>query len=222
MTFRNKYLIFIIFSLLVLLFFLFFNNFLIAPRQEINETEIQQINSDPLITKAHDFYASFIRTHNLISQNGDLKILIFCDFTNPDCKDVWQNLQDIRNLSVSIAWKNFPNPSNQVSQSVSRAAICASQQNAFWQYADLLFKNQDDLNELDLINFARQLDLDFDKFETCFNNENILELIGQDMEDTQRLQVNNFPYAIVGSVRFDMDKIEDIKNVILSELPGGK
>ena len=60
--------------------------------------------------------------------------------------------------------------------------------------------------------------MDVDKFETCFNNENIIELIGQDMEDTQNLRVNNFPYVIVGSKRLDNENInlleETIKNKI--------
>ena len=221
MSQNKKYIILVIFSFIALLIFLFLSNFLNSDFKARENIELadQKLNYDPLITKADDFYRSFIREHNLVWQNGNLQVQIFCDFSSLDCKKVWQYLQQIRseNLAVSIAWKHFPTPLNPVSQSASRATLCAREQGAFWEFGDLVFENQEILDELYFIDFLKKLNLDYEKFETCFNNENVLELIGQDMEDTQKLQVNNFPYAIVGSVRLDKDSIGELSNVILSE-----
>ncbi len=57
----------------------------------------------------------------------------------------------------------------------AEAAECAGDQNKFWEYHDLLFKNQGGENvgtfaDPKLVAFAQQLGLDMTKFNACFNS----------------------------------------------------
>ncbi|MFH1456505.1 MAG: thioredoxin domain-containing protein [Patescibacteria group bacterium] len=215
------------FSIIVLMIVFAFNIFLDNNflESKINENNIllpnaDQFSNDPYVTKADDFYASFIHEHNVVWQNGNLQVQVFCDFLDSECKKVWQDLQQIRSegIKVSIAWKHFPILFEPVSQSASRAVLCAKEQDFFWEFGDLIFTKQETLNEIDFADFVKELNMDNEKFESCFNNENILELIGQDMEDAQKLLVSDFPYTIAGYSRVDKSKINNLKNIILSEL----
>ncbi|MFH1610362.1 MAG: thioredoxin domain-containing protein [Patescibacteria group bacterium] len=224
---NKRYIWFVVLSLLALAgFFVIFNMFEYDVQKEeivINQDNISdepdELSSDPFVTKASDWYSSFIKPHNLIEDNGDVSIIAFCDFTQYECGGLWNKLKEMKDngLPVVLAWKHFPVPTDPVSRSASKAVICASQQNAFWDFTELIFKKSSPLDESSFAAMVEYLGLNMDKFESCFNDENVVELIGQDMEDTQKLEVNTFPYVIVGSERLDKEEISGIENVILSE-----
>ena len=225
---NKKQIWFVIVSLLALVgFFIIFNSFeyemFKSDQNEIvggENTEDVLITKDPFITKASDWYKSFIKPHNLILDNGDIPVVAFCDFTQHECGGLWNKLKEMKEsgLPVMLAWKHFPIPTNSVSRSASKAVICAGEQNAFWDFTELIFKKSSPLEESNFSVMVEALGLDIEKFESCFNEQDVVELIGQDMEDTQNLRVNTFPYVIIGSERLGGDQINDLYSIILNRL----
>jgi 2-hydroxychromene-2-carboxylate isomerase len=225
---KEKYIWFVIISLLALAgFFIIFNSFeydmFKNDQNEVvvdGDTEDVLMSKDPFITKASDWYKSFVKPHNLVMDNGDIPVIAFCDFTQHECGGLWNRLKEMKDkgLPIMLAWKHFPLPTNSVSRSASKAVICAEEQNAFWEFTELIFKKSSPLEESNFSAMIEALGLDIEKFESCFNEQDVVELIGQDMEDTQSLRVNTFPYVIIGSERLDSGEMDMLEETIQDKI----
>ena len=65
----------------------------------------------------------------------------------------------------------------------AEAAECALDQGKFWEFAKMNFKNQKNLTEDNLKSFARQLNLDQEIFDTCFDGHEKQGKIKSDIND---------------------------------------
>jgi protein-disulfide isomerase len=117
-------------------------------------------------------------------------IVEFSDFECPYCarfvsQTLPQILQDYGD-KIQFAFRNYPLPASMhpYAEKAAEAAECASDQDAFWQYHDLLFQNQSDLasviqsdqtNGVNLVisklkEYASNLGLDTAKFNQCLDS----------------------------------------------------
>ncbi|HOY56319.1 MAG TPA: thioredoxin domain-containing protein [bacterium] len=185
----------------------------------INKSAVlTNVAGDPLIEKASDFYKKYIRQHDAYVGQGETPVIVFCDFTLPACQQVWSVLAKIRNNQpelltdkMVLAWKNFLVPTNSNSKLAAEAALCAKEQGKFWQYGDLLFANQENINEKNTIKWALELDLDKEDFEACLSSGKMLESIGYDMEDAEKLYIDGLPYILIGSKRLEKDNFIELE-----------
>ncbi len=117
-------------------------------------------------------------------------IVEFSDFECPYCaKFVTQTLPKILTDygdKIDFAFRNYPLPASMhpYAQKAAEASECALDQDAFWQYHDLLFQNQSDLSQLiqtdqtngvnlvvsKLKEYASNLGLDTAKFNQCLDS----------------------------------------------------
>jgi protein-disulfide isomerase len=175
-------------------------------------------NTDPLITKASDYYQSFVRNYTPVAGGGHPAVIIFCDFTAASCRDVWQKLMAVKaQADFTLAWKNFPAAVGDTSRRAGLAALCAQAQNKFLDYADLLFANQNDLGIANLRSLAKQAGLALDAFNSCLTDEKMLQLLGQDLADGQNLMIDRVPYLFVGNSRVESSQIGNLEKIIESE-----
>ncbi|MDQ7028222.1 MAG: DsbA family protein [Anaerolineae bacterium] len=79
------------------------------------------------------------------------------------------------------------------SVSAAIAAECANEQGEFWAYHDLLFANQQNLNQSAYIAFAGELGLDVDAFTGCIDNETYLAEVRADTAAAQQLGATGTP-----------------------------
>ena len=63
---------------------------------------------------------------------------------------------------VQIAFKHFPLPMHKEAKPASEASMCINEQSGdkFWKYHDLLFKNQDKLDNASLEKYAKDVGAD--------------------------------------------------------------
>ncbi|GAB5494327.1 MAG: hypothetical protein Phog2KO_45420 [Phototrophicaceae bacterium] len=73
------------------------------------------------------------------------------------------------------------------------ASECADDQDAFWNYHDLLFANQSTLNRTIYINIAEDLNLDVDTFIGCIDNQTHLEEVQSDSNTAQQIGASGTP-----------------------------
>ncbi len=225
---------FIAISLMALILFavIFLNfkysllNFLVNKNNNNNSTinnssALTSTAGDPLIEKASDFYKRYIRQHNAYLGQGETPVIVFCDFTLPACQQVWSVLAKIRsdqpellNDKLVLAWKNFLVSTNINSRLAAEAVLCAKEQGKFWQYGDLLFNNQEKINEKNIFQWASELGLNKENFETCLSSGKMLESIGYDMEDAQKLYIDGLPYVFVGSKRLEKDSFTELEQAV--------
>jgi Na+/H+ antiporter NhaA len=84
----------------------------------------------------------------------------FCGQAEPVIRDLLRDFGDVR-----YVWRHLPlNDVHVYAQLAAEASEAATEQGAFWEMHDLLLERQDALANDDLIEYARQLALDVDRF----------------------------------------------------------
>lgn len=79
------------------------------------------------------------------------------------------------------------------------AAECASEQNAFWGYHDMLYLNQGsvDFGAENLKRFAEELGLDSDSFNTCLESERYMDKLAADLDEARQVGVSGTPSFLI-------------------------
>jgi protein-disulfide isomerase len=101
------------------------------------------------------------------------------------------------------------------SQSAAEAAECAADQDAFWEYHDLLFESQSGENRGAFSNdnlkaFAEQLDLETGQFNECLDSGKYATLVQNETTAARQLGVQSTPafvingQAVIGAQPFDV------------------
>lgn len=142
----------------------------------------------------------------------DAKIVIveFSDFQCPYCRKLWETLEAVvaeHPGEVRISFAHFPLDSScnpLVSSAMhpyacdaARAAECARREGKFWQYADILFHSQSDLEKDDLIGYATRLGLDGGAFGACMGSEDVTARIHADIALAAKLGIASTPTFFV-------------------------
>ena len=86
------------------------------------------------------------------------------------------------------------------------ASECANEQDKFWEYRDVLFETQNtwkqsksDLLILTLKQFAKDLNLNQEQFDSCLDSGKYSEEVYQDMADGNKHMVTGTPTFFVGN-----------------------
>ncbi len=96
----------------------------------------------------------------------------------------------------------------QESQWAGEAAECAGEQNKFWAFADYLLthqagENQGAFSRENLKGFAKQVGLDTNAFNACFDSGKYAEVVKQDTTEGQQRGVRATPTFFVNGQRIE-------------------
>lgn len=106
----------------------------------------------------------------------------------------------------------------------AEASECANDQDKFWEYHDLLFESQNGENQgafsdENLTKFAKQLNLDTDKFTQCLTSDKYKDLVQSDSDFGRQIGVQSTPSFLVNAVPIVGAQSFDVfKNAIETEL----
>ncbi len=115
-------------------------------------------------------------------EQADVVIVEFGDFQCPFCKKLWVNMEEYlasTDRSIRVHFAHYPlndacNPGiNDLHPNACQAAVaavCATEQDKFWDYGDAVFENQESLDRDDLVDYAKQVGLDTDAFISCLDD----------------------------------------------------
>ena len=96
----------------------------------------------------------------------------------------------------------------------AEAAEAAREQGKYWEYTDLLFKNQQALAPTDLVEYARRLGLDLAKFQEAMNSGRLLPKVQRDMQDGDKIGVSSTPTLFINGRRLRDKSKESLKAAI--------
>ena len=96
----------------------------------------------------------------------------------------------------------------------AEAAYCANDQGKFWEMHDKIFENQKDLEEGKYKVFAKELNLDENKFNQCLENHQHLEDIKNNIEEGNKANVKGTPGVFING-RMLADWLNPIKIKLL-------
>ena len=158
-----------------------------------------------------------------IRGNPDAKFTIveFSDFQCPFCAKfhsetlplLMENYID--NGKVNLVFRDFPIESiHPNAVPASHAAECADDQGKFWEMHDMIFENQRNwqnvevLQSVDLFKkYAIEIGIDADEFDSCMSSAKHIDEIKKDLQDGQAYGVTGTPGFFVGNEDVGFTKI---------------
>lgn len=151
------------------------------------------------------------------AEQADVVIVEFGDFQCPFCKKLWTNLEEYlasTDRSIRVHFAHYPlneacNPGiNDLHPNACQAAVasvCASKQEKFWEYGDIVFANQESLDRDDLVDYAKEAGLDVDAFQTCLDDPAAMAQVRYDIGLGIKAELSGTPtffingYPLVGA-----------------------
>lgn len=154
--------------------------------------------------------------------NAPVTIAEFADFQCPFCARVTPTLQKIEQVykgQVRIVWKHLPLSMHAHAVEAARAAEAARNQGKFWEYHDLLFENQKELEADALKKYASDLQLDLPRLEKDMAASDLQKKIDTDIRLADTLEINVTPsFFINGRYVRGAQPYEVFEKIINEEL----
>src|SRR5687767_15469357 len=108
------------------------------------------------------------RDHSQGSPTAPLTLVEYGDYECPHCGAAYpvvKKLQKKLGSRLRFVFRNFPLTTiHDHAEHAAEAAEAAGAQNKFWEMHDLIFEHQDELEDDQILEYARSLSLDVKKF----------------------------------------------------------
>ena len=128
----------------------------------------------------------------------------FSDFNCPYCgrfaRETLPLLRENYNDRIRFVYRDYPILGDSSLQAAI-AAECADDQDAFWDFHDLLFENQSGFNQELFTGFGEALALDIEQFTACQNDPAVRDEVIADYEEASRLRVSGTPTFFINGRR---------------------
>jgi len=133
--------------------------------------------------------------------NAKVALIEVSDFQCPYCQRHVATMDQIMKDyagKVKRVWINFPLTSiHPYAMKAAEAGECAGEQGKFWQMHNKIFANQSAITEDDLKGYAKDLGLNTDQFNSCFDDGKYASKIQQQMAAAQAAGVTGTPGTFV-------------------------
>ncbi|MDX6711517.1 MAG: hypothetical protein QOH96_2533 [Blastocatellia bacterium] len=147
------------------------------------------------------------RDHVQGSPAAAVTLVEYGDFECPSCgaaypivKQIQQNLGE----QLCFVFRHFPlTQIHPHAERAAEAAEAAGAQGRFWEMHDLLFENQQSLDDRNLLRLAKALELDIERFAHELVEGIYLERVREDFMSGVRSGVNGTPTFFINGVRHD-------------------
>ncbi|AUX41975.1 DSBA oxidoreductase [Sorangium cellulosum] len=152
-------------------------------------------------------------------------IVEWSDFQCPFCSKVVPTMEELLKTygdKVRFVWKNNPLPFHQRAEPAAELAMEARAQKGekgFWDAYDLLWKNQQKLNDDDLLGYAKELGLDVEKVKAAIAGKKHGASIAADQELADDLQASGTPHFFINGRRLvGAQPLEKFKTIVDEEI----
>jgi len=163
--------------------------------------------------------------HSIGPEDAPITIVEFSDYQCPYCRrwhdEVYQPLLAAYPGKIKLVYRNLPLTTiHPDALSAAEAAMCAGEQNAYWQYHEKLFGSEA-LNTSVYMQYAQDLGLNTQSFETCITENKYQKDIQADSDFALNLGISSTPtFFINGLAVVGAQPISVFKQVIDKELAG--
>lgn len=206
----------------------------LAPRSQpsfANNPPVEQgsVVNVPAATQIPQFTRYDIPFEGFPSQglvDAPIVIVEFSDFQCPFCKrfqdETAEQLLAAYPDQIRFVYRHLPLTSIHPEAFPSaEASMCANEQDAFWDFHDQIFANQDKLGRELYLQIAGDLNLDTVIFEECLNSGKYKDAIQQDMDFAFNLGIQSTPtFFINGLAIVGAQPLSAFQQIIDLELAG--
>ena len=182
----------------------------------------------PLATEEPEFVRYDVYSQDAFAlgpEDAPITIVEFSDFQCPYCRrwheQVYGPLLAAYPDQIRLVYRHLPLTSiHPEAFSAAEAAMCAGEQDAFWQYHDKLFSSEALGSEV-YTQYAQELSLDITTFEACLTEHKYQGAIQTDSDFAINLGIRSTPtFFINGLAIVGAQPLEAFKQVIDKELAG--
>jgi protein-disulfide isomerase len=132
--------------------------------------------------------------------NDKITVKVFTSYECDHCADYSEEVKELRSsAAVDLQYYHFPF----TVKNGALAAVCAEAQGKFYEMNDRIFKEQNDLTAEKMQEHAENLELDLEKFQSCFEAEQTLDQVNKEKTEGRSLGVEYVPTTFVA----DQEKI---------------
>lgn len=137
--------------------------------------------------------------------NAPVTVVMFSDYQCPACSRTHPVLQKVLaeyKDKVRFVLRDYPliNIHENAFQSAI-AANAALKQGKFFEYGEVLYKNQDNLDKESLKKYAAQIGLNLKQFEIDLNDEKNAEEVRKDMKDGENYGIKGTPTVFINGIK---------------------
>ena len=136
-------------------------------------------------------------------KDAKIQVVAFSDFQCPYCSRGATTMHDLKKKygsKIALSFKHYPLPFHPQAVPASEISMCVKKLNGddkFWKYHDLVFKNQDKMDNENLLKLAKDVGADQAKVKACFDAGEFKEYVKKDMEYGNKLGVRSTPTFFV-------------------------
>lgn len=149
----------------------------------------------------------------------------FSDFQCPACKAYFEVVETVRSEfsedELDFQYKHLPLTTiHEYAYSSAIASEAAREQGKFYEYYRILFENQDNLTDEDLLNYAQELELDIDKFKSDLENPDVISRVDNDAKEAEDRGYDSTPTFVLNGKRLTMstNPEEQLRNAIQEKI----
>ncbi|HJZ82087.1 MAG TPA: thioredoxin domain-containing protein [Pyrinomonadaceae bacterium] len=150
--------------------------------------------------------------------NAAVTIVEFTDFQCSACGGMYPIVEDVLKSygnRVHFVMRNFPLTTVHPNAfNAAKAAEAAKAQGKFWEYIDVLFKNQTTLDVDSLRKYATQVGLDRRRFDTEFDTGKYEPIVRKDVEDGEGYGIEGTPTFYINGVVLTEYSAEGLRSAI--------
>ncbi len=147
------------------------------------------------------------RDHIQGPANAPLTLLEYGDYECPYCGQAYWSVKTVQQTlgnRMRFVFRNFPLTNvHPHAEHAAEAAEVAGAQGRFWEMHDLLYENQDALDDEDLAEYAAALGLDAERFLAEVKAGTYARRIREDFVGGVRSGVNGTPTFFINDLRHD-------------------
>ncbi|WP_299291144.1 thioredoxin domain-containing protein [uncultured Mucilaginibacter sp.] len=143
------------------------------------------------------------------SSNATIKLVEYGDYQCSYCGEAYPIIKAVQQTlgnDLELVFRNFPLPEvHPDAENAAKAAEAAALQNKFWEMHDMLYENQQQLDEEHLVSFAKKIGLDVNQFKSDMQKSAVSDKIENDFESGVRSGVNGTPSFFINGKKYDGD-----------------
>jgi protein-disulfide isomerase len=145
--------------------------------------------------------------HRRGPKNAGVTLVEYGDFECEHCAEAYLMLMELLDEMgdlICFVYRHFPlSQTHPNAQRAAEAAEAAASQDQFWEMHDMLFTNQDALDEIYLRSYAEKIGLDMEQYDQEMKSDMHTERVREDFLSGVRSGVNGTPTFFINGERHD-------------------
>jgi protein-disulfide isomerase len=129
------------------------------------------------------------------------------DYQCPSCGEVTPLLKHVQKHfgeKLAFVFRNFPlSEMHEYAEAAAETAEFAAAKGKFWEMHDLLYKNQEDLTEEDLLGYAKKAGLNVSELKDALAEKTFAKRVQADLKSGEQSGVNGTPTFFINGRLYD-------------------